>query len=45
MTNSPTSRPRSPTSATTTTSAETPRAIAASSELLPTPEPAKSPTR
>ena len=43
--NSPTSRPRSPTSATTTTSALAPRAIAPSSVLLPTPEPANSPTR
>ena len=43
--NSTTSRPRSPTSAMTFTSASVWRAICPSSVDLPTPEPAKSPTR
>ncbi|OPZ01963.1 MAG: hypothetical protein BWZ09_02615 [Alphaproteobacteria bacterium ADurb.BinA305] len=43
--NSRTSRPRSPISPTTTMSACTPRAIMPSSVDLPTPEPAKRPTR
>ena len=43
--NARTSRPRSPTSASTTTSAAVPRAIMPSSVLLPTPLPPKRPTR
>ena len=43
--NSRTSRPRSPTSAITLTSADVDRAIMPSSEDLPTPEPAKMPRR
>lgn len=43
--NSFTSRPRSPISPTTTTSAEVKRAIMPSSTDLPTPEPANRPTR
>ncbi len=43
--NSPTSRPRSPTSAITLTSASVWRAICPISVDLPTPEPAKRPTR
>ena len=43
--NSRTSRPRSPTSAMTLTSARVLRAIMPSSALLPTPEPAKMPRR
>ena len=43
--NSPTSRPRSPTSASTVRSAEVPRVIMPISVLLPTPLPPKMPTR